>query len=64
MWWDKALGRLLYFQLAMLAVVAGAIFSFVPEKSAGLRLFEIFGALVASTITVFGIREMRMLTSD
>lgn len=47
--------------LVLLLVVSGMLFLPASEASR-LRLFEIFGALLATMLTTFGLFEMRRLT--
>ncbi|MFB6204287.1 MAG: hypothetical protein ABEJ75_01445 [Candidatus Nanohaloarchaea archaeon] len=60
MGWDQRLREVLLFQAGVMVVVVATILFSSPSDE---RLFEVFGALLSASITVFGIREMRKLTA-
>lgn len=63
MGWRRKTRIVLYTLLALLAATAAGIYVFEPDVASGYYLYEFFGALLAASITVFGLLRMHGLTS-
>lgn len=59
---DADLELLLKLELVALAAAAAALALVDPPEAASYRLFELFGALLAASITTFGLLKMDELT--
>lgn len=62
--WIEAARRLLELQIVLLASVMIGLAVMDVEAASYLKLYEILGALTASTITVFGLLNMKRLTEN
>lgn len=63
MGWREKAKLVLYVLLTLLAATAAGIYVFEPEVASGYYLYEFLGALLAASITVFGLLRMHGLTS-
>lgn len=64
MHWKTLLRRLLLLQIGLFAGTVIFIAVGSPELVASLKLYELFGAIIASILTVFGLLEMKSLTEE
>lgn len=61
---DAFFGRLFFMQAAVFAGLVSLLFLLPASRLEQLYVFELVGALLASIITVFGLKAMRRRTSD
>lgn len=64
MGWEKKIKALLVLHLMLLLFTVVSIVRLEPSVATYFSLYEIFGALSAATITVFGLWKMKSLTED
>lgn len=62
--WFKSLKILAPILLGASILTVGLIITFDAETLSNYKIYEIFGALLASVITVFGIINMKKITED
>lgn len=62
--WDKNLRRILAVQTFVLFLIASGIAVISPEQMQKYELYELFGATVASILTLFGLLRMKQLTEE
>ncbi len=60
---DSFLRRLLELEIAFLVPLV-VLVPVLAAETAPFWMYEIFGALLAATITTFGLREMKQMTGD
>lgn len=62
--WRPLLRKILFGQIVSLIGLAVLLFEFSATQASKIYLYEVLGALTASALTVFGLLEMKKLTSD
>ncbi len=60
--WDEGLDNLLRLEVSLLFVLGTSIFFLEGSQAGYLKIYELFGALLAASITTFGINQMRQRT--
>ncbi len=59
---EEKLRYLLVLELFLLAAIAGGVLLLPTELAESYLLFELMGALLAASITTFGLRQMKSRT--
>jgi hypothetical protein len=60
--WTAEMEMILHVNVVLLAAIIGGILMLGPEVASDYRLYEVFGGLLAASLTSFGLKEMKKLT--